>query len=176
MLFSDAHPRELEIGSGDGLVLTRLARLTPSVNFVGVDVSAAQVASSAQRARKLPNCEFVWSDACDFLRAQRRSAFERLHLYFPTPYSHSATGAYRYLDAEFFDLMLAVLAPGAEIRFVSDHVDLVAGLMNYAQARFCLVLPWTPLDGSSRDGLFVDSRWERKLQTTIAPTAFRVIP
>ena len=59
-LHSQKPERIMDVGCGDGELLTTLSNIYPSASLIGCDVSANQVAINSQR---LPNMAFVHADA-----------------------------------------------------------------------------------------------------------------
>jgi 2-polyprenyl-3-methyl-5-hydroxy-6-metoxy-1,4-benzoquinol methylase len=74
----DAGIRMLDVGCGQGRVMTRLAELFPKSRFVGMDLStdATGAARRAASERGLSNIEFVAVDLSDFDRTAEPEAFD----------------------------------------------------------------------------------------------------
>ena len=172
----DVELRELEIGSGDGRILIELARAQPLVQFLGLEVARQPFRAAIAAARGTPNCRFLQVDATEYLNRPTSARYRCIHIYFPTPIAYPATGATRYFTGQFFDRLLQLLAPGGEIRVISDRHDLANAAMRFAQARRCLLVPWTPLPLRPPEGYYIGSAWERRVDGIDRPIALRIVP
>ncbi len=77
---------EMEIGCGQGAVLTRMAKARPEVLFVGVEVVAERARASSARLANFRNAVVAWADAGSLLNGSvPDGTISGIHLYFPTP-------------------------------------------------------------------------------------------
>lgn len=70
--------KALDVGCGQGRIITRLAELFPNSHFVGIDLSAEAIAAADREAsaRGLSNVEFIAADLSDFHETAEPEAFD----------------------------------------------------------------------------------------------------
>lgn len=128
--FSDrTRPIELEIGSGKGTFLLGQAASTPGVNYLGVEWAREFYLYAADRVRRrgLPHVRMLHADATEFLRWRSPAGvFRAIHLYYSDPWPKSRHHKNRVIQHRFLGEVWRVLAPGGELRVVTDHDDLWA--------------------------------------------------
>lgn len=126
--FADAphRPLEVEIGTGKGTYLVAAAARRPNSNFLGIEWAREFFLHAADRAsrHRLANVRMLHADAADFLRWRCVSAIVSvIHLYFPDPWPKPRHHKNRIIQDRFLAEVHRVLAPGGEIRIVTDHAD-----------------------------------------------------
>jgi tRNA (guanine-N7-)-methyltransferase len=126
-------PFEIEIGSGKGTFLLQQAALEPETNFLGIEWTHEFYAYAADRIRrrreagKLTNVRMLHADASEFLRWRCPDGIARvIHLYFSDPWPKSRHHKKRVIQHGLLAQVWRVLAPGGELRIVTDHDDLWA--------------------------------------------------
>jgi tRNA (guanine-N7-)-methyltransferase len=122
---------EIEIGSGKGTFLLQQAEIEPTTNFLGIEWAGEFYAYAADRVRRrreaglLRNVRLLNADATEFVRWRCPSAIVRVvHLYFSDPWPKSRHHKKRVVQHRFLADVWRVLAPGGELRIVTDHEDL----------------------------------------------------
>lgn len=116
---------EVEIGFGKGRYLLASAAARPDGRFLGVEIAGEywRLARDRARRRRLGNLLLVRADAVYLLAALLPRGFaRRLHVYFPDPWPKTRHHKRRLFDPETVDLLLALLAPGGELYFATDHL------------------------------------------------------
>ncbi|MBX3322154.1 MAG: tRNA (guanosine(46)-N7)-methyltransferase TrmB [Phycisphaeraceae bacterium] len=126
-------PLEIEIGSGKGTFLIQQAEIEPETNFLGIEWAAEFYAYAADRVRRrreagvLSNVRLLNSDATEFLRWRCPDGVARvIHLYFSDPWPKRRHHKKRVVQHRFLADAWRVLAPGGELRVVTDHEELWA--------------------------------------------------
>lgn len=126
-------PFEIEIGSGKGTFLIQQAGIEPETNFLGIEWAGEFYAYAADRIRrrreagKLLNVRMLNTDATEFLRWRCPSGIVRvIHLYFSDPWPKNRHHKKRVIQHAFLAHAWRVLAPGGELRVVTDHDGLWA--------------------------------------------------
>ncbi len=117
-------PLELEIGSGKGTFLVQEAERRPGTNFLGIEWAREFWAYAADRLRRrgLANVRVLHADAAEFVRWRMPGGVCRVvHLYFPDPWPKSRHHKRRMVSDRFLADAWRVLAPGGELRVVTDH-------------------------------------------------------
>lgn len=124
VVFGDDHPVEIEIGSGKGSFLVEAAEARPATNFLAIEVATAYARYVADRVRRrdLRNVRVVEADAGRFLADHAPAGSVRVvHLYFPDPWPKKRHHKRRLVQPPFAREAARALAPGGELRFVTDH-------------------------------------------------------
>ncbi|MGQ0627563.1 MAG: tRNA (guanosine(46)-N7)-methyltransferase TrmB [Phycisphaerales bacterium] len=122
-------PLEIEIGSGKGTFLLNAARESQEVNLFGMEYAREFFVYAADRVRRagLRNVRMMCVDATEFIRWRCPSAMVSvIHLYYSDPWPKSRHHKNRVVQDEFLRQAWRVLAPGGELRVVTDHVELWA--------------------------------------------------
>ncbi|MBL0927595.1 MAG: tRNA (guanosine(46)-N7)-methyltransferase TrmB [Phycisphaerales bacterium] len=154
-------PFEIEIGSGKGAFLLQQAADEPGTNFLGIEWAKEFWAYAADRVRRraLPNVRLLHADATEFLRWRVPDGCARvIHLYFSDPWPKARHHKRRVVQDRFLADARRVLAPGGELRIVTDHADYWAWMEAHF-ARWCGPNPAHPLADSP--GGFAREPFER---------------
>ena len=125
-VFGDDRPVEIEIGSGKGSFLVESAGARPDVSFLSIEWarSYADHVRDRVRRRDLRNVRVVRADAARFLEDHvPPGSVERIHVYFPDPWPKERHHKRRLIQPGFVEVAAEALAPGGEIRFVTDHAE-----------------------------------------------------
>lgn len=127
-------PFEIEIGSGKGTFLLAQAKAEPGTNFLGIEWAGEFFAYAADRLRRAqtPNALMLHADASEFLRWRCPDAIVRvIHLYFSDPWPKKRHHKNRVVQDRFLADAWRTLAPGGELRIVTDHDELWAWDMEH---------------------------------------------
>lgn len=124
-LFGNAHPVEVEIGSGKGKFLTERAARDPHINFLGWDWSRKWTLKSIERSEKksLPNLKFIRRNAQEGLEALALGQVSVFHLYFLDPWPKRRHHKRRLITSDFLALLHERLLSGGLIEIATDHED-----------------------------------------------------
>lgn len=120
---------ELEIGSGKGTFLLKAAAADAGTNFVGIEYAREFFLYAADRVRRagLSNVRMLCVDAVDFLRWRvADGALRTIHLYYSDPWPKRRHHKNRVVQHETLAQCFRTLAPGGELRVVTDHDELWA--------------------------------------------------
>ncbi len=164
---------EIEIGTGKGTFLIQQAPLRPDVNYLGIEWSSEffRYAADRLRRRALENAKILHGDATEFLRFWCADGVAAvIHLYFSDPWPKARHHKRRVIqDHTLLDLR-RVLAPGGELRLVTDHDDLWAWYEDHA-ARHAGLFERRPFarPGSAGDDEVVGTNFERKYRVQGRP-------
>jgi len=128
--FADPARRfEIEIGSGKGTFLLQQAGLEPETNFLGIEWAGEFWAYAADRIRRaeMRNVKLLHGDATEFLRTRVPDGIAAvIHLYFSDPWPKKRHHKRRVVQDHTLREFHRVLAPGGELRIVTDHDELWA--------------------------------------------------
>lgn len=138
---------EIEIGSGKGTFLIQQGALRPETNYLGIEYAREFYLYAADRIRRrveasgeLTNVRMLNTDASEFLRWRVPSGCAAvIHLYFADPWPKTRHHKRRMVQDEFLRQCRRILAPGGELRIVTDHADYWAW-MEVHFARWCVPL------------------------------------
>jgi tRNA (guanine-N7-)-methyltransferase len=165
--FADpARPLEVEIGSGKGTFLVQQAQLAPNTNYLGVEQAGEFFRYAADRVRRrgIENVRLLHGDAVEFIRFRCPDGVASvIHLYFSDPWPKKRHHKRRVVQDESLRQFHRVLAPGGELRIVTDHEDLWAWSEDHA-ARHADLFDRRPFEAppSAGDGELVGTNYERK--------------
>jgi tRNA (guanine-N7-)-methyltransferase len=171
-------PFEIEIGSGKGTFLLGEAAANATTNYLGIEWAREFYLYAADRVRRraLRNVRMLHTDATDFLRWRVPDGIVRtIHLYYSDPWPKARHHKNRVVQDRFLADAHRVLAPGGELRLVTDHPDLWAWYESFiarwtapeAPARFELH-PFTPPTWVDEDEV-VGTNYERKTRAEGRP-------
>lgn len=131
-IFPDDRPLEVDLGCGDGSFLLAMAEHYPARNFLGVERLLGRV-------RKV--CRFAARRGLDNLKVLRlesrytvewllpSASVSRLHLLCPDPWPKLRHHRRRLVQDEFLAAVFALLEPGGEFLFKTDHDDYYAWVL-----------------------------------------------
>lgn len=126
---------ELEIGSGKGTFLVQQSVLDPDTNFLGIEWAGEFYRYAADRIRRhqLSNVRMLHTDATEFIRYWCPDGIARvLHLYFSDPWPKARHHKRRVVQDSTLQEFHRLLAPGGELRIVTDHPDLWTWYQDHA--------------------------------------------
>lgn len=127
-------PLELEIGVGKGTFLVNHAPRSPDTNFLGIEWAYEFYLYAADRLRRRAaapagpaNVRLLHANAVDFLKWRAPdAAFRVIHLYYSDPWPKRKHHKNRVIQDDFLAEARRTLAPGGELRIVTDHDELWA--------------------------------------------------
>ncbi len=126
MVFGNASPLEVDLGSGDGGFLVASAEENPDRNYLGIERLLGRVRKSCGRIQRagLGNTRILRVEshyALGFLFPPR--SIDVLHVAFPDPWPKRRHTDRRIFRPEVIKAAHLALAPGGEIRFSTDHLE-----------------------------------------------------
>ena len=117
-------PFEIEIGSGKGGFLIEAASARPGVNLLGIEWAKEFWLYTADRCRRrgLQNVRVLHADAVEFLKWRLPDALvDVFHIYYSDPWPKKKHHKRRVVRDEFLAEAHRALAPGGQLRIVTDH-------------------------------------------------------
>ncbi len=126
LIFGNANPVIVEIGSGKGRFLISTATERPDVNLIGIEKSLHyhRVIRDRIAKRSLTNVRLVNHDAFLVMRDMLPAAsVSEIHIYFPDPWPRKREQKRRIIRPEVLAEIKRVLMPGAPGIYVTDHKE-----------------------------------------------------
>lgn len=116
----------LDLGCGKGSFTARMAAAEPDVLFIGLDRENGCVAAAARIALRagVRNVIFAQGDAADLPKLFAPGELDCIYLNFCTPFPPAKQAPKRLTHVDHLLGYRDVLAPGASVRFKTDHVPL----------------------------------------------------
>jgi tRNA (guanine-N7-)-methyltransferase len=125
-LFGNTNPVVLEIGCGMGETTAAIAQACPNINFLGIEVYNAGVATLLQRieAMSLSNLRLIQHDAVVILQDMiPELSLAGAHIYCPDPWPKARHLKRRLIQTPFVDSLAKHLLPNAYIHCATDVQD-----------------------------------------------------
>ena len=165
-IFGRNGPIHIEVGSGRGTFLVHQAKLSPEVNFLGIEWASRYYRYSVDRIGRwgLKNVRMLRADAAVFL-AQHvpDNSLDCVHIYFPDPWPKKKHHKRRFISNKNLEQILRCLKKNGTIRIATDHAGYFEQIEEVlAEKNDCLrQIDFLPTAGASI-GEWVGSNFERK--------------
>ncbi len=122
-VFGNDNPLFLEIGSGKGGFICKLAKLYPDKNFIAVEKDDNVMVSAMETAKEqnIPNLKFIicGAEQLDFLFDEK--IFDGLYLNFSCPFPKTTYANRRLTNPKFLEIYKRILKDGALIVQKTDN-------------------------------------------------------
>lgn len=123
-IFGRIAPLEVDLGCGDGDLLSELARQKPDRNFLGVEKLASRVAKACRKAAALQNVRVLNAESSYAVRYLLPENYvETFYLLFPDPWPKRRHQRRRVVQPDFLDSIHRALAPSGIFRIATDQPD-----------------------------------------------------
>jgi len=157
-------PLEVDLGCGEGLFLTEMAKQHPDRNFLGVERLAMRVERTSRRIEelKLTNARVLRLETAYTLTWLLPAlSVSRLHLLCPDPWPKKKHYARRLVnDPEFLKALQRVLIPGGEFLLKTDDLPYMENaLESMASQPHLTALDW-PADAFFYAQTNFQRQWE----------------
>ena len=124
--FGNDHPVHLEIGTGKGKFINRLAQENPGINYVGIEKYSSVLIRALDKLDELqlPNLLFIRGDAelvCEFFG---EGEIDRIYLNFSDPWPKDRHAKRRLPSKEFLRRISQILTDDGTIEFKTDNRSL----------------------------------------------------
>jgi tRNA (guanine-N7-)-methyltransferase len=126
VLFGNANPVELEIGTGKAGFLLRRARAYPDRNFLGIEWASKFYRYAVDRMQRwqMGNVRLLRIDARHFMREVcPRDSLSALHVYHPDPWPKRRHHKRRLFEPTFVATAVQCLVPGGRLAVQPDHAE-----------------------------------------------------
>ena len=123
-LFGNDNPVHLEVGCGKGQFVCELAKRTPDINYIAVEVcdDVALLACEAAKSQNLKNVKFMICGAEFLLKYFEDNSVERLYLNFSCPYPKNTYKNRRLTATRYLEIYKRILVNGGEIHQKTDNM------------------------------------------------------
>jgi tRNA (guanine-N7-)-methyltransferase len=125
-VFGRRAPHIMEIGFGNGELLTEMADARPEVDFIGIEVHEPGIGRCLieLERRKLSNVRIICHDAVEVLQNNfPDESLDGVNLFFPDPWPKKRHHKRRIVQADFISLLARKIAPGGFFRAATDWAD-----------------------------------------------------
>lgn len=126
--FSNAHPIEIEVGSGKGRFITTLAERHPERNYVALEIqtTAAGIILRTKLEKHLNNLQILRGDAAEIDNFFGKDATDVIYLNFSDPWPKKRHEKRRLTYKNFLAKYKYVLKKDGQIQFKTDNSGLFA--------------------------------------------------
>lgn len=123
----------LEIGSGKGEFLIKMATKYPDKLFIGVEknVTCAGITAKKMVEVNLANCKLIYGDAAQVLTYFKEGTIKTIFLNFSDPWPKKRHHKRRLTSDTFLKEYLRVLSSKGRIIFKTDNIDLFNDSLEY---------------------------------------------
>ena len=135
-LFNNSNPCILDIGFGDGKLLTSTAKNFQNLNFIGVEVYDAGIGNILKQIskKKLKNLKISNCDAIDLLENYIvDNSLYGISLFYPDPWPKKKHHKRRIIDESFLNLVGKKVGKGGFLKIATDwsnYADDIINLLN----------------------------------------------
>ena len=122
-LFNNTNPCILDIGFGDGKLLTNIAKNFQNLNFIGIEVYDAGVGNIFTQIteNKLNNLKILSCDAIEFLENNvTDKSLYGISLFYPDPWPKKKHHKRRIIDKSFLNLVSKKINKGGFLKIATD--------------------------------------------------------
>ena len=126
-LFDNNNPIYLEIGSGKGQFIYKMAKNHPDINFLGMEKMDSVICRAIDKVKeeKLPNLKLIRADSILLDTFFNPKEISRIYLNFSDPWPKKRHYKRRLTNEHFLNMYQKLLPKSGEIWFKSDNRDLV---------------------------------------------------
>lgn len=123
---NSARELHVELGTGKGDFITKIAERNPQINFIGLEVEATCVLAAARKIREknLPNVRLIVFDINHITEIFSPHEIDRLYINFCDPWPKKRHAKRRLTHARFLEMYRTILKPDGEIFFKTDNREL----------------------------------------------------
>ncbi len=125
-IFGNKNPVHIEIGSGRGEFLIKVALQNPEINFIGIDLKEKRVKTIFRKLYKdkLKNVRIakIYLDE-ESIKFIQLNSIDKIYLQHPDPWPKKRHFHRRIIQPEFIDIMHKMLISGGIVDIATDHED-----------------------------------------------------
>lgn len=123
-LFGNNNPVHMEIGCGKGQFIFELAKRTPDINYIAVEVNESVISDACKKAQdaNITNVIFMKCGAEILTKYIKPDSIGRLYLNFSCPLPKKANENRRLTNIRFLEIYKSILCDTAEIHQKTDNM------------------------------------------------------
>lgn len=125
-IFGNKHPVHIEIGSGRGEFLLKIAQQNPDINFIGIDLKEKRVKTIYRKLynEKLKNVKIakIYLDE-ENIKFIPPNSIEKIYLQHPDPWPKKRHFHRRIIQHNFINIMHRMLMNNGIVDIATDHED-----------------------------------------------------
>ena len=132
LIFQRTAPRVLDIGSGMGETLIKLAETHPENDYLAVEVHRPGVGNLIKMARNfnLGNIRVICHDVIEVLQNRLSNhCLDQVYIFFPDPWPKKRHHKRRLVNTAFLNLLIPKLKTNARIFLATDWQDLAEHML-----------------------------------------------
>jgi tRNA (guanine-N7-)-methyltransferase len=132
-IFQRSSPKILDIGSGMGETLVRLANLNQGNDYLGIEVHRPGVGCLIRQAveNNLGNIRIINHDVVEVLKYQiPENSLDQVYLFFPDPWPKKRHHKRRLVSPDFLALLVPKLKSNARLFLATDWQDLAEYMLH----------------------------------------------
>ena len=167
-VFGRKAPVHIEVGSGRGTFLVNQAKLSPDINFLGIERASRYYRYTVDRLGRwgLKNVQMLRDDAANFIcEFIPDASVDCFHIYFPDPWPKKKHHKRRFICEKNLEQLLRCLKKNGTIRIATDHADYFAQIEKVlaAKSNYLRKIGFLPTAAANTNiGEWVGSNFERK--------------
>lgn len=126
----------LEIGSGKGEFLIKMASKNNDKLFIGIEknVTCSGITAKKLVESKLDNVKLIYDDAANILPMLKEGSVKTIFLNFSDPWPKKRHHKRRLTSVSFLNEYLRVLPKGGKLIFKTDNIDLFNDSLEYFES------------------------------------------
>lgn len=125
-LFGNNNPIHIEVGTGKGQFLTRMAQLYPNINYIGVEKYDSVIITALERIQEagIPNLKLLNEDVIRLTEFFAVAELDRVYINFTDPWPKNRHEKHRLTHERFLKMYEQVEKQNAEVHFKTDNQSL----------------------------------------------------
>ncbi|MET3558238.1 tRNA (guanine-N7-)-methyltransferase [Streptococcus rupicaprae] len=154
-VFGNDNPIHIEVGSGKGRFITRMAAANPDINYIGIDIQLSVLSYALDRVLEqgLPNVKLLRVDGSSLTNYFADAEIDRLYLNFSDPWPKKKHAKRRLTYKSFLETYQQILPAQGEIHFKTDNRGLFEySLVSFSQYGMTLLGVWLDLHAADFEG------------------------
>lgn len=135
-LFNNSNEIHMELGTGRGQFISKLAEQNPNINYIGVEIKEEIILKAVEKAEEnsLKNIKFLWFDVNRIEEVFDKDEIYRIYINFCDPWPKKRWAKRRLTHRGFLQKYINILNKVGEIHFKTDNEQLFEFSLNELSA------------------------------------------